>query len=71
MAMMTRGKLNVADDKDNLKKQIDEITAVIKETKKRLPAHSTKPPIMMELLDLDDKHDQLMEQLKRLEMDEN
>lgn len=71
MAMMTRGKLNVADDKDNLKKQIDEITAVIKETKKRLPAHSTKPPIMMELLDLEDKYDQLMEQLKRLEMDEN
>lgn len=71
MAMKTRGKLNVADDKENLRKQIDQIAAVIRETKKRLPAHSTKPPLMMELLDLEDKYDQLMEQFKRLEIDEN
>ena len=29
----------------------------IGEVKKRLPAHSVKPPIMMELLDLEDRRD--------------
>lgn len=70
MARKTKGTCNVANEKDILKRQIDEITAVIIETRNRLPAHSVKPPIMMELLDLEDQYDQLKEQLDRLEMDE-
>jgi ubiquinone biosynthesis protein UbiJ len=61
----------MANEKDSLKKQIDEIASVIKETRNRLPAHSAKPPIMMELIDLEDQYDQLMKQLHSLEMDEN
>ena len=57
--------------KENLKKQVEKLTTVIDETKKRLPAHSTKPPIMMELLELEDRYDQLIQQLNKLEVDEN
>jgi len=70
MAPKTGETRCVASEKENLKKKIDELAVVIAETKKRLPAHSTKPPIMMELLDLEDQYDQLMEQLNRLEMDD-
>jgi hypothetical protein len=68
MKMKKSGK--AAIEKDALIRKIDEIKAVIEETKKRLPAHSTKPPIMMELLDLEDQYDQLVEQLDNLKMDE-
>ncbi len=61
----------VNKEKDKLEKQIEEIVAVIEETKKRLPAHSTKPPIMMELLDLEDQYDRLLERLRKIEMDNN
>jgi hypothetical protein len=60
----------VGEGKDVLQRQIDGISKAIIETRKRLPAHSTKPPIMMELLDLEDQYDRLMKQLERLEMDE-
>ncbi len=36
----------------------------IAETKKRLPAHSVKPPIMMELLALEDKYEELLAEIK-------
>ena len=32
----------------------------IGEVKRRLPAHSVKPPIMLELLELEDRRDELM-----------
>jgi hypothetical protein len=32
----------------------------IGEVKRRLPAHSVKPPIMMELLELEDRRDELL-----------
>ncbi len=49
-----------------LQNKIDELSARIEDTKKRLPAHSTKPPIMMELLDLEDEYDALCKQLNQL-----
>ena len=61
----------MVNEKERIKQQLNEISRVIAETKKRLPAHSTKPPIMMELLDLEDQYDQLMEKLNKLEMEEN
>ena len=55
--------------KQELKKKIEEIERRIVETEKRLPAHSVKPPIMMELLELEDQRDALLKQLEELEAD--
>ncbi len=41
-------------------KRMDELEGLIRETKARLPAHSTKPPVMMDLLDYEDEYDALM-----------
>ena len=51
-------------DKQTLQKKIVEIERQIRETEKRLPAHSVKPPIMMELFELEDRRDALLQQLK-------
>ncbi|MFZ5570871.1 MAG: hypothetical protein ACOZF0_10720 [Thermodesulfobacteriota bacterium] len=48
---------------DALKQQLKELEAEIAETRKRLPAHSVKPPIMMCLLDLEDRYEALLEQI--------
>ena len=50
-----------------LHKRLRELEAQIAETKKRLPAHSVKPPLMMELLALEDEYDAVMKQIARLE----
>jgi len=52
-----------------LEKRLHELEKKIRETKKRLPAHSVKPPVMMDLLDLEDEYDSVMEQLKALSDD--
>lgn len=35
----------------------------IREAKQHLPAHSTKPPVMTTLLDLEDERDAILEQI--------
>lgn len=42
------------------------LDAEIAEVKQRLPAHSVKPPIMIELLNLEDERDRLIKQLAQL-----
>jgi hypothetical protein len=42
---------------ETLEKKRDALDQKIDEVKKRLPAHSTRPQIMMELLDLEDERD--------------
>ena len=49
-----------------IERRIAEIKVLISETKKRLPAHSVKPPVMMELLAYEDEYDQLLEELRKL-----
>jgi len=49
-----------------LRKQLDELEEKIAETLKRLPAHSTKPPVMMDLLALEDEYDAVMKQIEQL-----
>ncbi len=49
-----------------IEKRMDELTVLIKETKDRLPAHSVKPPIMMELLDYEDEYNDLQNELDTL-----
>jgi hypothetical protein len=49
-----------------LEQRLKELNAAITETRKRLPAHSVKPPVMMDLLDLEDQYDALMKQIAAL-----
>jgi hypothetical protein len=48
-----------------------ELDSAITETRKRLPAHSVKPPTMMDRLDLEDQYDDLMKQLCELRENRN
>ncbi len=54
------------DATEKIKKRLAELDSLIRETKARLPAHSTKPPVMMDLLDYEDEYDTLLEELNRL-----
>lgn len=49
---------------DTLKKRLRELDEKIAATKKRLPAHSVKPPVMMDLLALEDEYDTLLKQIQ-------
>ena len=40
-----------------------ELEILIKETKERLPVHSTKPPAMIELLEYEDEYDILQKNM--------
>jgi hypothetical protein len=51
---------------DGLKKKLGELEKKIEETKKRLPAHSVKPPVMMDLLDLEDQYADVFNQIEKL-----
>ena len=51
---------------DEIKKRMDELEILIQETRDRLPAHSTKPPVMFELLEYEDEYDVLLKKLDSL-----
>jgi hypothetical protein len=50
----------------DLKDKLLALDEQIKEVKKRLPAHSVKPPIMMELLALEDEYETLSAKISAL-----
>ena len=50
-------------DSDRINKRLHELEEEIAETKRRLPAHSVKPPVMMDLLALEDERDLLLRSL--------
>ena len=52
---------------DEIKKRMTILERLIMDTKSRLPAHSTKPPVMMELLDYEDEYDDLLKKLTKLQ----
>lgn len=52
---------------DQLRQRLKQLEAEIDETKRRLPAHSVKPPVMMDLLDLEDQYDALQKRIAQLE----
>ena len=56
---------------DSINKRMKELEALIKETKERLPAHSTKPPVMMELLEYEDEYDILQRKLELIKNNES
>ena len=49
-----------------LEQKLHELEMAIAETRKRLPAHSVKQPVMMELLDREDQYDNVQRQITRL-----
>ena len=49
-----------------LKTRLAELEKAIAETEKRLPAHSVKPPVMHDLLALEDERDALLQDLEKL-----
>ena len=51
---------------DELKKRLAELDEAIRETKQRLPAHSVKPPVMMDLIALEDEYDDILRQIQEL-----
>ena len=54
-----------------LEQQMRALDAAITETRKRLPAHSVKPPVMMDLLDLEDQYADLLSQICELKEKRN
>lgn len=58
----------MTEKSDKIKSRLRELEGEIAETKRRLPAHSVKPPVMMDLLELEDERDLL---LKKLAQDKN
>ncbi len=51
---------------EEIKQRMNELEILIKETKDRLPAHSTKPPVMFELIEYEDEYDMLLKKLNKL-----
>ena len=54
-----------------LENKLNALEKKIEEVKKRMPAHSTKPPIMMELFELEDERDLVKEQIIQLDKRED
>lgn len=49
-----------------LKQRLVALEAAVAETERRLPAHSVKPPVMHDLLALEDERDAILRQLDEL-----
>ncbi len=58
--------MTTAKDIKSLKNELHLLEERIKEVENRLPAHSVKPPIMVELLELEDKRDKILSKLLAL-----
>ena len=54
------------DTIEDIKKRLEELNNLIRETEARLPAHSTKPPVMVDLLEYEDEYDVLLKKLNEL-----
>ena len=52
---------------ERLKVRLQELEKEIRETEKRIPAHSVKPPVMEDLFHLEEEQDTLLQKLKGLE----
>jgi hypothetical protein len=55
---------------EELQYRLDVLDQEIAETKKRLPAHSVKPPVMMDLIALEDEYDAVLKQIERLKKED-
>ena len=48
-----------------IEQRLQHLEEQIEEVRKRIPAHSVKPPIMIELLELEDRRDVLLRVLEK------
>jgi hypothetical protein len=55
--------MTTAKNIQSLEKELHRLEERISEVEKRLPAHSVKPPIMSELLELEDERDKILSKL--------
>ncbi|OGR19118.1 MAG: hypothetical protein A2X81_18480 [Desulfobacterales bacterium GWB2_56_26] len=51
---------------EQIRHRLKQLEEEIAETLRRLPAHSVKPPVMIDLLELEDERDLLLKRLKEL-----
>ncbi len=51
-------------EKERLQSRLRELEEEIAETIRRLPAHSVKPPVMIDLLALEDERDMLLNKMR-------
>ncbi len=51
------------DDFEHLKARLKEVEEEIRETEKRIPAHSIKPPVMEDLFALEDEKESILKLL--------
>jgi hypothetical protein len=56
---------------EKIQSRMTELEGLIAETKTRLPAHSTKPPVMLDLLEYEDEYDLLLEELNELKQEDD
>ena len=64
---MNRWKMAEAEKTtEGIENELKRLEEKIGEVERRLPAHSVKPPIMMELLELEDRRDVLLKILEKL-----
>jgi len=57
----------MVDQKQALEEKLAELEIKIRETEKRLPAHSVKPQIMTEIFELEDEYEAVSARLKALQ----
>ena len=50
----------------DLEEKLKEVDEKIAEVNQRMPAHSVKPPIMMQLFELEDEREALVKQIEQL-----
>jgi hypothetical protein len=55
----------------DLEERLKKVDEKIAEVNQRMPAHSVKPPIMMQLFELEDERDALVKQIENLMMMSN
>ena len=63
-ALSVSGIETMGSECELLRENLARVEEEIAETMKRLPAHSIKPPLMMELLRLEDERDMLLEKIR-------
>lgn len=51
---------------EQIQHRLKQLEEEIAETLRRLPAHSVKPPVMIDLLELEDERDLLLKRLREL-----
>jgi chromosome segregation ATPase len=56
--------------KQELEEKLAELEMKIRQTEKRLPAHSVKPQIMTEIFELEDEYEAVSSRLKALKMNQ-